>query len=188
MNMRTKKHPKGRRVEIVCGLCEIETTFNGNGVCRECQRIYRLGKQADIVRRHGEAHPHYLPSDSLSFRLHSPGVLKSKYFSIRNLIESLTGHPANEVFNFNSKAREEAGGRILVSEEWMQRHSASRRWVTVLLTEQQAQVIRDAIVIIEHEIKSKEKSAYRSGSAFITRLAEGSLSIEEINRLNAKAE
>lgn len=62
------------------------------------------------------------------------------------------------------------------------------RRVVIHLTKFQADLVKKTATLIQWWVKDREKSGYRSGSSFVTQLAEGSLTMEQINEAHIRRE
>lgn len=177
-----KRHPEKRRTPIVCGLCDLNETTAGCGVCGTCQETYRIGRETQRIRSTSAIRGYFLPTAvySMNVEYKSKGALYRRV-SFGELVEVLTGRVKETGYNM-SKTDE------MILAYHNNRPSYRNTFYKYFLTEEQAAVVKDFLSALDNRLIETEQYAYRSGSNMIARLASGELSIDDLNKLAIKRE
>ena len=194
---------RSRKVLIPCSLCDTPTSDN-KGVCRNCRIQFEAGKKALEALDLGEKRAYYIPqySFSHSWRKQGESVLNSKTFYLLDALEGMMGIPA-EAFSY-LPTEDKPGGAVYPARPYVP--ESRERWVNpdiilyrrngtqhdapyakLMLTQRQAEAIKELCAAIDEMINNAHQDGYNSGSSMLVRLAEGELTIDDLNRrLNSR--
>lgn len=187
-----------RRNPISCPLCGDETLED---VCSRCRITYTLGKkvQAERAAQAGDKRPYYFYAHTLR---HSLNFFDKSLpdFRLQDFLAAMTGDevPDDSVYHFRHGHRSvDSFESSIIPPEYLPeseqftrwfRQNADRTFIRAYLTPRQADAMRNLLWCMHDVIRRAEQSGLSSGTSFVRQLAQGELSMEQVNAWHTKIE
>lgn len=179
--------PKGsRKNPIPCSLCD-KPTYAQKGVCIDCAETHKLGQHVRLAREAAAEQVYCFSQHRVTLRMEG-GV----YWHLLGFVEVLTGKKCEKHVHLLTAQAAYHDNRFLGSVKKFPNgdpdFSTNDAYAAISLTAAQAAAVDQALNAIPYAIDEAHLQGQRAGTHFLTKMAQGTISIDQVNRVHERDE